>query len=909
MNVIQLHNVWEMFRIKFIEQGKIHWENFWALKDICVEVEQKETVGIIGENGSGKSTLLKLIAGMLKPDRGKVYVEGRVSGLLELGSGFEVEMTGQENVFNLSSLYGLNQDEIKNKFKQIADFAGLGRFIHAPLKCYSQGMFVRLAFSLAIHMEPNIFLIDDTLAVGDEEFQKKCLKKIFELKEKGMTMLFVSHDINMLRRLCNRVILLKQGRLIKDGPIEKVVPLYTHMVGTKEGVGILECKDLSVVFNNGRIFLNWQDNALTSSSGIYTTFCINTRWYSSGQAEWKLKRETDTKLTACGTFYQLGITQVWKIELRDNAEILLDIEVESEYPLEIEEARMTAMLINEYNQWFTMRERGLFPAITKENKQWSSILDGSSIRKCIAVQAQEIVDKNIPSIIFEESDITAGGAAQLFNAEGWVKSRVLQFKRNSVRNYSDSEDSRLVYFSGILRLDIKDIQGYLNTLDDQNVICSGPIKLRFDRGHIEIFYKDTPLTKSGHLTLFIRANGRWYASDMASWSVSKINHTQLVAQGRYASLPLTHEYEIAIQNERSFVVKTSIEVQGETQITEQYARLEGSERYEYYYSDYGEGKFPERFMGYEIDMLQRCITQGPVRLSSNNAALPSCEITFSQDVDNFIKIFNSDVSRRAREIRIEKVEPERNEKFLPGEYPCFEIAVALDESTQCAPKPSQKMIAHKKLRVSCEQGQGHIYWAQRELTKRWGIYTSLRSAGRWFGSYLHCRWSVEEENDSIVCVGKWIYLPIVQRWQLVLEDDKVITFKVRMEVEESIEVDRLQTNIMLSEQYSEWCAGKGRGIFPSFKGHVDDDWETVWSSCGTQVIDEWYVGALDISEEERRLPSIKFCPQQTEGTSSLNIINSDISHRGRVLQYLSQGRRLLEPGQYAYYEGKIKIDS
>ena len=180
MRAIQFKHVWEMYRIKFSEGTKTYWDDFWPLQDISFGVEEGETLGIIGVNGSGKSTMLKLIAGMLKPDKGEISVQGKVSGLLELGAGFEHEMTGRENVYTLANLYGLSHEQIKNKFNAITEFADIGRFINAPVKCYSQGMFVRLAFAIAINMDADILLIDDTLAVGDEYFQRKCIKKIFE---------------------------------------------------------------------------------------------------------------------------------------------------------------------------------------------------------------------------------------------------------------------------------------------------------------------------------------------------------------------------------------------------------------------------------------------------------------------------------------------------------------------------------------------------------------------------------------------------------------------------------------------------------------------------------------------------------------------------------------------------------
>jgi len=332
MDFIELKNVWEMYRIKFITDGKVSWDNFWALKDVSFKVKKGEAIGIIGENGAGKSTILKLIAGMIRPDRGELNLRAKVSGLLELGAGFQPELTGRENIYLSGSLFGLTQAQIDKKYDEIEKFASLGKFINAPVKCYSQGMFVRLAFSIAIHMDPDVLLIDDILMVGDEYYQGRCIKKIFQLKEQGKTIVFVTHDMNMLRRLCKRTIMLKEGRIVKDGLTEDVIPLYSQMVGAKEGVGSLMKGDLTAVFNNGRLFLNWKDVLLTPHSGVHTSFRIGERWRDSSQAYWEVEKESDESLTATGTFYQLGLTQTWRLQITKDGKIRCDIEIDSKDP-------------------------------------------------------------------------------------------------------------------------------------------------------------------------------------------------------------------------------------------------------------------------------------------------------------------------------------------------------------------------------------------------------------------------------------------------------------------------------------------------------------------------------------------------------------------------------------------------
>ena len=209
---------------------KSHAQKFWALQDINLEVAQGETLGIIGQNGSGKSTLLQIIAGTVAPTTGEVWVKGRVSALLELGSGFNPEFTGRQNVFFNGQILGLSREEIKTKFDRIAAFADIGDFIDQPVKTYSSGMVVRLAFAVVANTEPQILIVDEALAVGDAKFQARCMKRIRQLKEQGVTILFVSHDSSSVKILCQRVALMSHGRMLETGNPKDVVNHYIALL-------------------------------------------------------------------------------------------------------------------------------------------------------------------------------------------------------------------------------------------------------------------------------------------------------------------------------------------------------------------------------------------------------------------------------------------------------------------------------------------------------------------------------------------------------------------------------------------------------------------------------------------------------------------------------------------------------
>jgi len=243
--MIQLLDVWKKYkyyrkpqdRLKEIIFRKPFHDELWVLKGINLELKKGEVLGIVGPNGAGKSTLLKVITGVTSPDKGYVKKEGRVVGLLELGTGFNYELTGYENIYVNASLLGLSRGEINRKLRSIIEFSELGDFIYKPLKTYSSGMVMRLAFSIAVHVDPECFIIDEALAVGDAHFQQKCFRKLKEHKEKGGSIIFVSHDMNAVKILCDRAILMNRGEIIEEGNPEAVTQAYYKLMASFESGG------------------------------------------------------------------------------------------------------------------------------------------------------------------------------------------------------------------------------------------------------------------------------------------------------------------------------------------------------------------------------------------------------------------------------------------------------------------------------------------------------------------------------------------------------------------------------------------------------------------------------------------------------------------------------------------------
>lgn len=246
-NAIEFHNVWKKFKkgeklnslrdsIPRLFKNKIAGDNplsdmeFWAVKDVSFEVEKGDVIGIMGPNGAGKSTILKLLSRIMLPSKGEMKINGRLSALIEVTAGFHPELTGRENVYLNGTILGMRSREINDKFDEIIEFSGVSEFIDTPVKRYSSGMYSRLGFSVAAHMDPDILLVDEVLSVGDSAFQAKCAEKMRELMKKGATIVIVSHSLSLIQSLCKRAILLNHGEVVKNAPTDEVIPFYENIV-------------------------------------------------------------------------------------------------------------------------------------------------------------------------------------------------------------------------------------------------------------------------------------------------------------------------------------------------------------------------------------------------------------------------------------------------------------------------------------------------------------------------------------------------------------------------------------------------------------------------------------------------------------------------------------------------------
>ncbi|MBN2053794.1 ABC transporter ATP-binding protein, partial [bacterium] len=335
--------------------------DFWALKEIDLDILRGESVGVIGENGSGKSTLLKILSNVTQPTTGVMTVNGVISSLLELGAGFHPYLTGRENVYLNGAILGMRKRVIDRIFDDIVDFSGIGRFIDTPVQNYSSGMYVRLGFSIAVHIDPDILIIDEVLAVGDEEFQRKSKAKIQEFREQGRTILIVSHDLSAIRDICSRVYWLREGRIVEEGDRETITSRYLSFVGARMGLTTISLDRLSVIFEKGKLILFWRGVELTKNFCGHSYLVSATTWQPSMLAAWEVLAHDDRGFTALGRWKAMPIEQTWRVRIESEKEIRWEVEMDVRADCRIKNDTYNLMLTDRYDRWVTPSGGGEFP--------------------------------------------------------------------------------------------------------------------------------------------------------------------------------------------------------------------------------------------------------------------------------------------------------------------------------------------------------------------------------------------------------------------------------------------------------------------------------------------------------------------------------------------------------------------
>jgi len=361
-------------------------DTFWALKDVSFDVQPGEALGIIGRNGAGKSTLLKILSRITPPTAGKIVCRGRMASLLEVGTGFHQELTGRENIFMNGSILGMKRSEIRSRFDDIVDFSGVEKFIDTPLKYYSSGMQLRLAFAVAAHLDPDILIVDEALAVGDLEFQRKCLKKMADVTGNGRTVLFVSHNLPSLKSICATGVLLRNGNLIQTGSIKETIDTYTSYDDTETNA-IETVHYFQSIILIKKIVINQTESTsvLLQSEELTISLVIEFKKRTAFELDMHLKKD-DQVIVSFANFAKGGdVTTFEAREYQIDYKIMLPDLRSGRYKLDL-------YFTEPFTSWFAVSENRIDVEVVNSRHhtflnsptlKWGSVLASGSVTKTI----------------------------------------------------------------------------------------------------------------------------------------------------------------------------------------------------------------------------------------------------------------------------------------------------------------------------------------------------------------------------------------------------------------------------------------------------------------------------------------------------------------------------------------------
>jgi len=939
MNIISLKDVWLKYRIEFKENNRIIIEDFWALKDINIDIAKGEIVGIIGENGAGKTTILKIIAGILKPDKGVVNINGKVSTLMEIGSGFHRELTGKENVHIISSLFGLTKEEIDAKYNDIVKFAAIDRFINAPVRVYSQGMYMRLAFAIAIHINPDILLVDDMFAVGDIYAQRKCINKMFELKEQGKTIIFVNQDAEMLKRLCTKGIFIREGAIVKEDSIDKICNYYIESVGEKKGIAILEKGLLGIVFNNGRLILRWRNETITCDFGGHAMISSSGRQYLSNAADWEVqKSEAGDEIIAIGKWPDISLIQYWKIVFLSEREFLWDITMQTFDNVTIEKFCAEIIFINAYKKWFTLNSETNFPEIFIHEKEWECNLINDSINKVIGLKGNNKISNSLPVVILDRSQDNMEIKCEVCNTGAEISGRAIRYQlfyQNPEFNYVQNKYrcfmSKVRIFESEKDLELKNYISHIKQIIDESCIIRRGLIGLFCKDHkVEIYYRDKLFTSGIGLDTRFKCQDENYSALGGHWVIRKQNDEEIVITISWSDrLSFVQTWRLRLQDNDTILWEIEMKIDEKIKIRNKETELELSEEYEKWITADEKGDFGKLEKQSNTVLLNKYINEH-VGVESlyriDGLVLPGIIFNYKDGVPKVSYISKIKEGTKATRLRCVEIDSGDNFYILPGIYKYFkgeikvntrqeensDIIKSIDKKIAIRNSVLSNKIEFGNISLIFNNGKGRFFWKEIELTKGLGLYTSIFFKGAYYDS-SQAFWEVQELNQKrLLAVGRWPWIPLIQTWEICLANENTVIWDIKKEIWDDVILGREQVNIMLSDNYKKWYVHKRiYGKFPkTFSEHTGIFWDRLWCGDTTYPIKVEKGKTGNESLTRQVLPTVSLDCSKDCMVRYFVIENTDNLFEARVLQCeLNLGQKCdTDQNGNKYFEGQIRLN-
>ncbi len=788
-----------MFKAKkSIDQKK----EIYALKNIELCIKKGEAVGIIGENASGKTTLLRIISRITMPSKGELRVHGMVAGLLDLGAGFHSELTGKENIYLDAALYGMSRKEIDAVYEQIVEFSGLGDFISAQVKTYSQGMLVRLGFAIAIHVDPDIFLIDDSLAVGDEEFQRKCLNKISELKEQGKTIIVVSHDLDSISRICERGILLQSGRIVKDDSMHKVIMRYVEAVGDKNSIASVDKGRISVIFNSGKIILLWDGKPITKNFGGYISFQILDKWVMSWQAKWQVAEKTDDLWKVRGLLDRYGVKLELACMLKNESLMNFSLKLEVPKHLNLKKTGFGFMVCDKYDRYLKEQGVELIEKIDRTAKEWTDIYRTDEYNAPLMLISRE----NMPVLKMNFTQHNCTGFSLIQNTTKELSARIMQAHMSlPAGNASTGAERSMIGCNCRLELlSKKDFNGFMRKRIQDSTIESGRIKVQLKHKGMLIFYNGVELTNNEGASLGFYHKGRFFNLFSGHWSLTKESAGSLSVCAQFEEMGLNAKFSLqAAENNLNWHIDLNSNKAGDEY--RPIMRFYLSQKYKKYFSGDQESEFSAaaeyaeqiNLSGRQTDFIGLIAVKDKLPVLVLEAPQPSR-----------LQLQNAAIDSPGRVLVQEASGPSTNGRVLFFETQEQKNRFLADKKQK---HNNDAVLSDEQLRLEFSGNNIDIYRRNSKITAGEGFRSGVYFNGRWHES-TQLKKQITKEGDTLKVFIERRLPRLSELWEISLVGGR-IHWIAKIQSEEKLSQMHYKAGVVLNPGYGQWAHSFNEGQF------------------------------------------------------------------------------------------------
>lgn len=845
----------------------------WALKDINFSVKKGEIIGIIGENASGKTTILRIISGITVPSSGKVVVKGKVAGLLDLGAGFHPELTGRENIYLDAALYGLNKQDTDVVFEEILKFSGLEAAIDSQVKTYSQGMLVRLGFSVSVHVKPDIFLIDDSLAVGDEEFQRKCLARISAMNKQGTTVVIVSHDLDSLSRIANRGILLKNGQMVKDDSIDKSILRYVQAVGEKNSIACIDQGQLSVIFNNGKIVLLWDGKPITCDFGGYLSVKVLDKWLMSWQANWQMVKTEKDSFLMQGKWPNSGLNAEFQVKARSESEFECIGKINFGNNLKADKAVFGFMFNHKYIQYLDgNRLKQIQDQENSADRQWQDLYRTDQRDALLVLGASD----QAPAVwaSFEIDDL---------NGFGLIQTKGKSFEASVIQmQVLLAEELNVSCKTVIQLLNKKELEQKLKEEQEKVSISKHNLSIKLEQKCAHFFIGQQQITKAAGIRFGFEYQNHLYNLFDGQWKIRKNSSSEFLINSQFTAQGLSAELNLSLTDNELLIRLNLDNQQGEKrEISSIQINADLIDEYNSYFSLDQESNF---LAATEFD--EKIILKEPNCgfIGFNHQGRDHCGIVFKTNDSGQINLYNSRREIGARRVQIISDDSGLiNLDIIIIKQPLEKQKILLNLRERFN---AENLLANDILRIDCSQDKIKLFLGSFEITALSGFISEVFINKRWYE--LHGVVKKIEKKDNFLFITIQRKFPdITEYWELELSQQS-INWNVYLAIPEQISDFEYKIGIMLNLEFLQWINAYEKGSFLKNAAEMQKvELEELNSRLlGVSADDPSYCVLFEnnsLADEQSYMPLLQESPQARVLNFLIKIVTKDWENKKKIV--------------------------